>query len=76
MDLVVKTVDVEGGVMDQVDVGHEGTSTGDFCVYPVDGVRMEVSAWEDGGDDDLGGGEGQCGFLCYSLHRLCDPLLL
>lgn len=51
-------------------------STGDISVYPLDGVRMEVSSWEDGGDNDLGRGEGLCSSLCYSLHRLCYPPLL
>ena len=53
MDIIIKAVDVEGRGMDQVDIWHEGTSTGDSSIYPVDGVRMEVSSWEDGRDYNL-----------------------
>ena len=53
MDNVIKAVNVEGRVVGQVDIWHEGTSTGDSSIYPVDGVRMEVSSWEDGRDYNL-----------------------
>ena len=58
MDIVIKAVDVEGRVVGQVDIWHEGTSTGDLSIYPVDGVRMEVFSWEDGGDYKRIGEEG------------------
>ena len=74
--MVVEAVYVEVGMMCQVHIGHKGTSAGDFCIYPLDGSRVEISPGQDGGDGDLCGGEGLGGGLCHSPYALCYSFLL
>lgn len=45
MDVVVEAVDIQGGVMGQVDVGPQDTVSGHAAVGPVDGVRVEGRWW-------------------------------
>ena len=76
MDWVAQAVYVEGGVVCQVDIGHAFAPTGDPFIYLPDGVWVEASAWEDGGDNDLGGREGLCGSFRHSCHAVSDSFLL
>ena len=45
MDKVVETVDIQDGVVGQVDVGPQDTVSGHAAVDPVDGVSVEVFPW-------------------------------
>ena len=50
-------------MVSQEHIGFQGTVPGDAGVHPVYGVGVEVSSWQEGGDDDFAGWEGGGGFF-------------
>ncbi len=68
MEGVIKTADIQGGVVGQVDVGSLCTISGQAAVDPVDGVRVKVLPWEQSRYDHSAVGEGGGGFLYHSFE--------
>ena len=54
VDMVMQAVETKSGVVCQVDIWHEGTSSGDGCVYLFYGVWVEIRSWKDGGNHYFG----------------------
>ena len=50
VDMVMQAVENMRGVVCQVDIWHEGTSSGDGCVYHLYGVWVEICSWKYGGN--------------------------
>ena len=53
-------------MVSQEHIGFQGTVPGGAGIHPGDSVGVEVSSWQEGGDDDSDGWEGGGGFFSQS----------